>query len=361
MPPPPMSKEIFSIGAYIRVDPCSTSKGGFGYVTAVESEVFVFVFCIYYNGKYTMPRTEANLRRKKGDMYFKNMEIRGSDEGDAKNPAFALKRFWEEEVLPALDALAQQLTHLYPGKKIVFLNHWDNAPPHVEGVFIDWLTDQLATRGWVNTPQPAQSPLLNIFDTALFAAMSKHVLAKQGLFNHSLYLKKERLWEILQAVWKEYDLAKIANMHIHHHQMVNAVIAWKGGDGFATASRALHCGVRKVVVPVFRDEECTEACGVEVIESLNEVGGLDSLRYPTPDVMAEFKRDGELLPAHEYNPQKLLPNDIYELLVQQGSVNHPDYEYFTGGIDDEFDQIWEADEEQRRQVAQFEAWYWELD
>jgi hypothetical protein len=29
-------------------------------------------------------------------------------------------------------------------------------------------------------------------------------------------------------------------------------------------------------------------------------------------------------------------------------------------IDDEFDQIWEEDEEQRRQQAQFKAWYWEL-
>ncbi|OEU05898.1 hypothetical protein FRACYDRAFT_257546 [Fragilariopsis cylindrus CCMP1102] len=57
---------------------------------------------------------------------------------------------------------------------------------------------------------------------------------------------------------------------------------------------------------------------------------------------------------HEYNPQKLLPDDIYELLVQEGSVNHADYEYFTGGIDDEFDQIWEEDE-------RFQAWYWELD
>ena len=36
-------------------------------------------------------------------------------------------------------------------------------------------------------------------------------------------------------------------------------------------------------------------------------------------------------------------------------------EYFMGGIDDAFDQIWEEDEEQRRQQAQFEAWYWELD
>ena len=64
---------------------------------------------------------------------------------------------------------------------------------------------------------------------------------------------------------------------------------------------------------------------------------------------------------HEYNPQKLLPAGIYELLVQEGSVNHPDYERFTGGIDDEFDQICEEDEEERRQEAQFEEWYWELD
>ena len=85
---------------------------------------------------------------------------------------------------------------------------------------------------------------------------------------------------------------------------------------------------------------------------MHEVGSLDSLRYDIPDAMAEYKRDGELLPEHEYNPQKLLPDDIY--VVQQGTVNHPDYEYFTGGIDDEFDQIWEEDE-------QFQAWYWELD
>ena len=36
-------------------------------------------------------------------------------------------------------------------------------------------------------------------------------------------------------------------------------------------------------------------------------------------------------------------------------------EYFMGGIDDEFDRIWEEDEEQRRQEVQFGAQYWELD
>ena len=37
-PPPPMSKEIYTIGAYFRVEPCSTSQGGVGYVTAVHTE-----------------------------------------------------------------------------------------------------------------------------------------------------------------------------------------------------------------------------------------------------------------------------------------------------------------------------------
>ena len=37
-PPPPISKEIHSIGAYVRVDPYSTTKSGVGYVTAVHTE-----------------------------------------------------------------------------------------------------------------------------------------------------------------------------------------------------------------------------------------------------------------------------------------------------------------------------------
>ena len=70
-----------------------------------------------------------------------------------------------------------------------------------------------------------------------------------------ILLEEGKLWEILQGVWGEYNRAKIANMHVHHHQMANAVIKWKGGDKFATASQALHCAVRTVVVPIYRDGE----------------------------------------------------------------------------------------------------------
>ncbi|OEU07941.1 hypothetical protein FRACYDRAFT_250580 [Fragilariopsis cylindrus CCMP1102] len=81
----------------------------------------------------------------------------------------------------------------------------------------------------------------------------------------------------------------------------------KGGELLHESFKVILQRIGGSCSQLYRDgEESTEPCGVEVIESLNEVGGLDSLRNDTLDVMAEFKRDGELLPEHEYNPQKLL-------------------------------------------------------
>ena len=37
-PPPPMSRDIFSMGACVRVDASTTSKGGIGFVSAVYPE-----------------------------------------------------------------------------------------------------------------------------------------------------------------------------------------------------------------------------------------------------------------------------------------------------------------------------------
>ena len=37
-PPPPMNKDIFSLGAYVSVDPSPSSQGGVGFVTAVHPE-----------------------------------------------------------------------------------------------------------------------------------------------------------------------------------------------------------------------------------------------------------------------------------------------------------------------------------
>ena len=37
-PPPPISRDIFSMGACVRVDASTTSKGGVGFVSAVHPE-----------------------------------------------------------------------------------------------------------------------------------------------------------------------------------------------------------------------------------------------------------------------------------------------------------------------------------
>ena len=38
MPPPPLCRDIFSMGACVRVDPSTTSQGGIGFVSAVHTE-----------------------------------------------------------------------------------------------------------------------------------------------------------------------------------------------------------------------------------------------------------------------------------------------------------------------------------
>ena len=37
-PPPQLNTDIFSKGAYVRVDPSSTSRGGVGFVTSVHAK-----------------------------------------------------------------------------------------------------------------------------------------------------------------------------------------------------------------------------------------------------------------------------------------------------------------------------------
>ena len=73
--------------------------------------------------------------------------------------------------------------------------------------------------------------------------------------------------------------------------MVNAVTACNGGVEFHyKACRALHCNVRKMVVPIFETEESEKPCGVEVIQPSEEVD-CSQFRYATPDVVKEFERD----------------------------------------------------------------------
>ena len=58
------------------------------------------------SGDYHYPRIPDNLLWPAGQLYFKSMEITGSNEGTDKEPKFSLLKLFKEEGLPAMDALA---------------------------------------------------------------------------------------------------------------------------------------------------------------------------------------------------------------------------------------------------------------
>ena len=73
------------------------------------------------------------------------MESTGSNEGTDKEPKFSLLKLFKEEGVPAMDALAQQLT-TRTEKTIVMVKQWDNATPHMCKTLKKWMKKEFYTR-----------------------------------------------------------------------------------------------------------------------------------------------------------------------------------------------------------------------
>ena len=280
------------------------------------------------DGTYHYPQIAENLLRSAGQLYFKSMEITGSNEGTDKDPKFSLLKLFKEEGLPSMDALAQQLT-VCTGKRIVMVKQWDNATPHMCKDLKKWMKKEFNNRGWELRNQPPNSPITNTKDSAMFPSMAKMLTAYQGLHNGSHYLQGEELWKGIQHVYNKYPLDTLSRAYMHHAQIANAIVECEGGDEFATASRSLHCGVRSVVHPVYENEQATEPCGVEIRECLTAVDVETKLRYKKPVVTKEYQDALNLHQDHHlYNPGDHLSYNLLEMLVQEMDGNEFDYDYF---------------------------------
>ena len=109
--------------------------------------------------------------------------------------------------------------------------------------------------GWEWTTQPANTPLANVDDAAIFPAFAKDVTSLGGMTNGGRYLQCEQLWETLQKVWDNYPAEKIARAFVHHSQVAAAIYDCKGGDEFVREHKGLSFGVRRVCRPYYRDND----------------------------------------------------------------------------------------------------------
>ena len=164
------------------------------------------------------------------------------------------------------------------------------------------IVELFAECGWEWWTQPANTPLSNIMDAAMFPALAKAVSKIGGLTNGGRYLQGNQLWEALQQAWNNYPEDKIARSFVHHAQVAAAIYDCEGGDDFVRQHKGLSFGVRKVCRPYYGEDavgeegdldlssfaprELMAAKGV-VVEEIEE--GVDEeaaakLKYPVPDM-----------------------------------------------------------------------------
>jgi hypothetical protein len=116
----------------------------------------------------------------KGDVITTDCNVTGTDIGTPSKPNYALKDLWEHILIPALERLVA------PGGRCagaMVVHQEDNAGPHKEGKYHEWLTAEFERRGWkleLQAPQvQAQSsltPTLTLYTTMTLASRVPRIL-----------------------------------------------------------------------------------------------------------------------------------------------------------------------------------------
>ncbi len=90
------------------------------------------------------------LKHTKGVPYLVDCAITGSDVGTATKPCFPLRKLWEYTLIPAI---AQLVDTGGPCEDAIVVVQQDNAGPHIEANYSQWIRDQCDLLGWLYEPK----------------------------------------------------------------------------------------------------------------------------------------------------------------------------------------------------------------
>ena len=93
------------------------------------------------------------MKRTKGVPYLVDCPITGSDVGTATKPCFPLRKLWEYTLIPAI---AQLVDNGGPCENAIVVVQQDNAGPHIEANYSQWIRDHCDLLGWLYEPQAPQ-------------------------------------------------------------------------------------------------------------------------------------------------------------------------------------------------------------
>ena len=108
------------------------------------------------DGKFHYPKVAANLLRKKGEEYFKPVELRGSSEGSEKQPKMSLLQQYYDHIIPDLEQKVVEKFNENGNKKVCVVFQEDGAEFHTDAAYFAGKRFFLLTgTGWSSTSHPS--------------------------------------------------------------------------------------------------------------------------------------------------------------------------------------------------------------
>ena len=183
----------------------------------------------------------GEVLRRKGDLYMVDCAVTGSDPGTADSPKFPLKSLFETKTFPDIEELVG------PGGKFEGYTpviQGDNAGPHAEEAFVQFVQRHCEAKGWHWEPQAPQMPHMNVLDLSVFPCMSKRHNALSRSHEGLKVLGEDEIWAAAEEVWMRLENWKIASAYIQAHRIAAKVIKAKGDNAFVGGGGSIHVGVR---------------------------------------------------------------------------------------------------------------------
>ena len=124
----------------------------------------------------------------------------------------------------------------------------DNAGPHQDNEFKEYVETYCNEHGWKWEPQAPQMPHANNLDLAVFPSMSKSHSDLLSRYNKSCEPSTDEIWDCAEAVWKKLPSATIAKGYMHGYRILKKVVEANGCNEFLR-TKDFHTGVSQDYYP----------------------------------------------------------------------------------------------------------------
>ncbi len=100
------------------------------------------------------------VKHQKGLPYLVDCSVTGVNPGTPTNPCFPLQKLWQYTLIPAIAQLIDTGGPCVGAQVVV---QQDNAGPHIEVEYSQWIHDQFEMLGWKYEPQAPQGDYYVVF------------------------------------------------------------------------------------------------------------------------------------------------------------------------------------------------------